>query len=454
LNRPVNILVIGGVAAGPSAAAKAKRINPDATVTLVEAGADVSYGVCELPYLISKEFNNPDDLVIHTAEELAEKKDITVLTRHIVEEIKPVKRIARIKAIESGKVIDFQYDRVILATGATAKSIPQIPSHVSNCFHYTTLNQARTVLEFIDKERPRSVCIIGAGFIGMEAAEAFVSRGLEVTMLFRSELPFPYIEHDGRVLVKDILTASGITLLGSSEVTGVELEGKKIAALRTNQGSVKADLYIQAIGFSPNIKLAREAGIKLGNDGAIVTDQRQMTSIDGVYACGDCTEVMNLVTRKTQMMPFASLASRTGQVAGENAAGGAAIFRGVIPVSALHVFGYEIAQAGNTSTALKDYNFVPVQEQIHSKTRVGFMPGAESIFISLGADRRTGRLLNATIIAKEHASQRINTVALAIRHQLTVDQFLESDFVYTPRLSPLWDPLLIAAKQLKKKISS
>jgi NADPH-dependent 2,4-dienoyl-CoA reductase/sulfur reductase-like enzyme len=230
------------------------------------------------------------------------------------------------------------------------------------------------------------------------------------------------------------------------------MNGTRIESLTTDQGNFTADLYLVAVGFEPNIRLAREAGIKLGNDGAIVTDQRQMTSVDGIYAAGDCSEVLNLTTRKTQMMPFATIASKTGRVAGENAAGGAAVFRGAVPVSVLNIFGYEIAQAGSDLVSLQRHGFRTVHEHITAKTLPEFFADSEPTLVTMTAESRSRRILNANIIADKHAALRMNPVSLAIRRQLTVEEFLESDFVYTPRIAPMRDPLLICAQQLQKKL--
>ena len=452
MNDAPKIIVIGGVAAGPSAAAKARRTNPKARITLYEAGDTVSYGVCEMPYLIDGEIDSPDTLVLFSPGELAKKKKIDVKARHRVHSIDPDERTAEVENLDTGERFSDTYDAAIIATGTSPNTLSTVPSDAENVFTYTNIQAARTFLAHLDEQRPSKVCVIGAGYIGLEVAESLQSRGLSVTVIDADSLPFPYMDEESRKKVAEIVKDAGTELLLDRKIIGVREEYGRVNAVSTNKGDIQADCFIVSVGFSPNVELVTKAGVKLGNDGAIAVDSTQRTNVEGIYAAGDCTEVYNPVTRKTQMLPFATVSSKTGKVAGENAAGGSAEFAGAIPISALKIFEHEIAQAGDDCATLKQEGYRTVTESIDSRTKVGFMPGAEPLYISLSAEAASGRVLNANIIAKENAALRMNTVALAIRHGLTVHDLADGDFMYTPRLAPLWDPVLICAQQLQKKL--
>jgi len=452
MTRPQKIIVVGGVAAGPSAAAKAKRTNPASEVAMYEAGSDVSYGVCEMPYLISGELSSPEDLTLFTPDTLAESKGISVHVRHQAMQIHPIRKTVQIKNLMTGGIEDVKYDKLILALGSKPATIEGVPRRRANVFTLSTLSETEKMLAFLENAKPASVCIGGGGYSGIEAAESFRCRKMKVTMLEAAPFPLPSMDPEARALIAEIIASHGIELKCNTRGGSAVDEHGSVIRLETTTGPVSADMYLIAAGIVPNTLLAKEAGIKLGPHGGIVTDQRQMTSIDSIYAAGDCTEVLNLPTRQTQLLPFATIASKTGRVAGENAAGGHAVFKGAVPVSAIQAFGYEIAQAGSAQRELADARIDAIHAYITAKTRVGFMPGAETILVSMTADRRTRRLLNANVIAREHAAQRINTVAMAVRQAMTIDEYLETDFVYTPRLAPLWDPMLLCAQQLQKQL--
>lgn len=453
-SRSKRIVIIGGIASGPAAAAKAKRIDPTAEVIIYEKGPHVSLGVCELPYLLTGEIPNPDTLIIQTPESLKRDKGVLAFPRHRVEAIFPSRRLIEVRSLGEGISREERYDKLIIASGCRAKTLNEIPTGLDNVFHLKTLSEAIALKTFIHERRPKRVCIVGAGFVGIEAAEAFRIMGLNVDMIFLEERPLPYIDDEGRRIVERILTDNGITLHANQSVLSTTTSGKRLLAVRTSQREIEADVFLIAIGFLPNVEFARAAGIRIGQDGGILTDQRQMTNIDGIYAAGDCTEIRDISTRKTMMMPFASLAYRTARVAGENAAGGSASFKGAVPNSILHVFGYEIAQCGVTVASLKERGFTPVHAHVLAQSRVSFMPGSEPMFVSMTADARSRVILNANIIAKEHAAQRANVAALAIRKHMTIDEFLESDFVYTPRSAPMIDPLHVCARKLQLKSGS
>lgn len=451
---PRRIVVVGGTAAGPAAAARAARVMQEADVLLLEAGHDISYGVCELPYLLSGEIEHPDRLVVHTPDSLAREKRVRVETGRRVTAIHPAARMLDVLDVATDTMHTERYDRLILATGARARTLPVFGTTLANVFTLKSLEDARRVLARITSHAPRRATIVGAGYIGIEVAEALAARGIEVTVVAASAAALPAMDVEAGALLAPMLAAHGIRLMPSSTIIGIRTRENAVHEVRTESETIETDLVMVAAGVEPRTELAREARIRTGGDGGILTDARQMTSVDGIHAAGDCTEVLNLVTGRTQLMPFASLAAHAARVAGENAAGGAASFKGTVPISAVTVFGHEFAQAGCTVDECARAGIDAVHASVVGTTRVGFMPGAQPLMVGLTAERRTHRLLGAVIVAAEHAAQRANVVALAMRQRMNVDAFLEQDLVYTPKLAPLRDPLLVCAEQLRKRLTA
>jgi CoA-dependent NAD(P)H sulfur oxidoreductase len=451
---PRRIVVVGGTAAGPAAAARAARVMQEADVLLLEAGHDISYGVCELPYLLSGEIEHPDRLVVHTPDSLAREKRVRVETGRRVTAIHPAARTLDVLDVATDTMHTERYDRLILATGARARTLPVFGTTLANVFTLKSLEDARRVLARITSHAPRRATIVGAGYIGIEVAEALAARGIEVTVVAASAAALPAMDAEAGALLAPMLAAHGIRLVPSSTIIGIRTRDNAVHEVRTESETIETDLVMVAVGVVPRTELAREARIRTGGDGGILTDARQMTSVDGIHAAGDCTEVLNLVTGRTQLMPFASLAAHAARVAGENAAGGAASFKGTVPISAVTVFGHEFAQAGCTVDECARAGIDAVHASVVGTTRVGFMPGAQPLMVGLTAERRTHRLLGAVIVAAEHAAQRANVVALAMRQRMNVDAFLEQDLVYTPKLAPLRDPLLVCAEQLRKRLTA
>ncbi|MCK5573067.1 MAG: FAD-dependent oxidoreductase, partial [Bacteroidetes bacterium] len=316
------ILVIGGVAAGPSAASKAARVDPRAEVMLFEQGNSVSYGICELPYYVSGEVEE-QSLVVHTPESLYREKRVQVRVGHRVEQIIPHRRIIRVRDLATDSVTEERYDKLILATGARPVRLGVDGEDAENVFYLRSLEDGHAVRRFVDEAGPQNAVIVGGGYIGMEMADALRSRGLAVTLVHRHALPLPGFEKRAREKALDVLEARGVRFVPGAEAEQLEARsGGVVTHVRTTQESCGADLVLLSLGVRPNVRLARECGIRLGPHGGIITDHRQETSRDNIYAAGDCCQVKNLVTNKWMYAPLATIASRAGWTAGENAAGG------------------------------------------------------------------------------------------------------------------------------------
>ncbi|MBI3006166.1 MAG: FAD-dependent oxidoreductase [Ignavibacteriales bacterium] len=446
------ILVVGGVAAGPSAASKAKRVNPNADVTLFEQGEHISYGICELPYYIGNEVKEKEQLITYTPQRLEQVKGVKVKIFHRVEEIRAVKKQLVVRDLDREKVQEYEYDRLVLATGAKSRRLGLDNEDARNVFRVNSLSEGYALKQFIEEEKPLRALIVGGGYIGMEMCEALVNNGIETTLLHQGELPMSGLEQEARKAVLGELVKNGVHFKRNIHCRRLKANEKgNVVAVDTSGGEFSADLVILSLGVEPNVELCASARIHLGPNGGITTDQRQATNVDTIFAGGDCCEVKNLVNNKWMYIPLATTASKQGWVAGENAAGGKATFKGAIRAVAVKVFGLEVAQVGISSEEARQSGFDVVSEHISGDSKISFYPGNAKVFVHLIADKKSRRVLGANVYGGVGSVLRANTLGVAIQQRLTVDEVFRLDMIYSPPFAPLWDPILIAANQLSKR---
>ena len=449
---PKRILVIGGLAAGPSAASKAKRVNPGCEVILFEQGEHVSYGICEIPYFLSGEVER-EKLIANTPQQLHERKGVEVRILHRVEEILPAKRRIVVRDLQSGRVLEESYDRLIVASGSRPKKLNLPGEDSRNVFTLKSLDDGYKLAKHLNTEKPKRAVIVGGGYIGMELCDALRSRDLDVTLVHLHSLPMTGLERETRERVRTQLEKHGIHFIALAKTEGFVVDkSRSVTHVVTNNGTFEADVVIVASGVVPNTELAKHAGIRCGTSGGILTDQRAQTNLDNVFAAGDCCEIKNLVNNKSTYIPLATIASKQGWVAGENAAGGNATFRGAVHAIAVRVFGLEVARVGLSAEEAKESGFDVVTDTITANSRVGMMPGNKKMSITTVADKRTRRLLGVNMTGEDGVVHRANTFAVAIQHKITIDEIQQWDLAYSPPFTPLWDPILVAANSLEKKM--
>lgn len=449
------ILVVGGLAAGPSAASKAKRVNPDAEVILFEKGEHVSYGICEVPYYVGGAVRDLGNLMPFDAAKLGASRGITVKIGHSVEEIQPTKKKVVVRDLDRDKQMEYSYDRLILATGSRPRALGIEGVTARNVFRVKSLSDGIALKKFLDERKPKKGVIVGAGYVGMEMCEALIGKGIEVELLHLHDLPMSGLEEETSKAVLEELLRNGVRFRPRQNVKYLErTDDGQVRSVVTETGSCDCDVLILAIGVEPNTDLALGGRIRIGRNSGILTDERQTTSIDSIFAAGDCCETKNIVTGKHSYMPLATYASRQGRVAGENAVGGRAVFKGAIRAIAVRIFTLEVAQVGISSVEATKANIDFVKVQVTSDTKVGYFPGNEKMDIVAIADRRTGRLLGANVSGGVGSVLRANVLGFAIQQKMTVAQLSQHDMIYSPPFSPLWDPVLVLANQLKKKIDT
>jgi NADPH-dependent 2,4-dienoyl-CoA reductase/sulfur reductase-like enzyme len=431
------LVVVGGVAAGLSAAARARRIDPRLEITVLEQGPVISYGACGLPYFVEGRVREARELVVHTPEYFRKDRNIEVRTGARVVSISHPRREV---VLADGRRV--RYERLVISTGARPGSAGIAGADQPHVFRLHTIEDAERMRAFLRERRPRRAVVIGAGYIGVEMADALRRNGLRVTVLERG--PNALLRDDGEttLAVRRQLERHGVELRMEVEVRAIEPD--RVA-------DVPCDMVVLAAGFKPNTELAAEAGVEVGRSGAIRASDRMETNLHGVYAAGDCAEVVHLVTGRPVSFPLGTTANKTGRVAGANAAGGRERFPGVVGTSIVGIFGMAFATTGLSVEQARAESFSPLAARIEGLSRPRYFEGRKTT-VELVADRNTRRLLGGSVIGEEGAAGRINVVATALHARMCVDDFEQLDLSYSPPFAPVWDPLLIAARQLAKML--
>jgi len=426
------LLVVGGVAAGLSAAARARRLDPRLEITVLEKGPVISYGACGLPYLVEGRVRQPRDLIVYTPEYFRKERNIAVRTGARVADIAHARREVR---LESGERL--RYDRLVLATGARCSTSAIAGADRPNVFTLHTLEDAERLRCFLRDSRPRRAAVIGAGYIGVEAADALRRNGLRVTVFERTQHALLRDDANFTAAVSKQLEAHGVELRCGVSVDSID--------------NLDADMVVIAAGFRPNVELAAEAGAEIGRTGAIRTDDRMETNVRGIFAAGDCAETNHLVTGRPAWIPLGTTANKTGRVAGANAAGARERFPGVAGTCIVSIFGMGFAATGLSEAQARAEGLSPVAARIEGRARPAYFGGTPTT-VELVAERATGRLLGGSVVGEQDAAGRINVIAAALTARMRLDDFEQLDLAYSPPFATVWDPLLIAAQQLRKSL--
>ena len=428
--------------------ARRRRDPEDLDIVAFERGPYTSYSACGIPYFVGDLLSDIDGLVARSPDE-HRKNGIDVRTGHEVVAIDVNKRRVRVRDLAGGgDERDEPFDQLVVAAGSVP-SRPDVPGvDADGIFGVQTLADGVSVRRAVDELEPRRAVVVGGGYVGLEMAEALVRRGLEVALVDRTEQPMAStLDLDMGELVADAVRAVGVTLHLGEAVDGFEADNGSVRAVRTANRSLPADIVILGLGVRPNIALAREAGIAIGNKGGIVTDPRMETSVGGVWAAGDCVESVDRITGLPIVVALGTHANKQGRVVGINATGGDVRFPGVVGTAVSKICVYEVARVGLTEREAADLERDVVAAKIESTSRAGYYPGAAPIKVKVVADRPGGRLVGAQIVGAEGAAKRIDVLATAIWNRMTVDEVASLDLSYAPPFSPVWDPVLVAARK-------
>ncbi len=448
-------MVIGGVAAGLSAASRARRVNPRLEILVFEKGPDISYSACGLPYFISGKVREADSLRVYSPEFFRTRRNIQVFSGHEVTEISASRRRVTVVPPSGAKLQEVAYDRLVVATGAEPAR-PAIPGlDLGGVFHVNDLQATLAFERFLEAERPATAAIIGGGYIGLEMADALKSRGLQVTLIERSAGLFEAVDADIVSPIEAELARAGVRVMKGAPVTALVGDrtgrARRVVCESLPAQSAEVDCVVLATGVRPRVKLAEAARIQVGSTGAIAVNEFMETNEAAVFAAGDCAEALHRVTGRPAYFPLGTTANKQGRVAGENAAGGRARFRGVVGTAVCKVFSLEVARTGLNTAEAGQAGFRVCSATIQAPARARYL-GGQNLTVKLIADRASGRLLGAQIVGAEGVAKRIDILATALYAGLTVADVAELDLSYAPPFSTVWDPVLIAAQQLLHEV--
>ncbi|MEU2583681.1 FAD-dependent oxidoreductase [Streptomyces avermitilis] len=444
------LVVIGGDAAGMSAASQARRLKGPDTLEIVafERGHFTSYSACGIPYWVGGDVTEREQLIARTPEE-HRARDIDLRIRTEVTEIDVEGARVRSRDLASGAESWTSYDKLVIATGARPIR-PQLPGVDAPGVHgVQTLDDGQALLDTLAATQGRRAVVVGAGYIGVEMAEALIKRGYEVTVVNRSKEPMATLDPDMGALVHKAMEGLGITMVNDAEVTELPTgDDGRVRAVATEDADYPADVVVLGIGVRPETTLAKAAGLPLGEHHGLLTDlAMRVRGHENIWAGGDCVEVLDLVSGSERHIPLGTHANKHGQVIGANVGGGYATFPGVVGTAVSKVCDLEIARTGLRE---KDARRVGLQFEavtVESTSRAGYYPGAEPMTVKMLAERRTGRLLGVQIVGGEGAGKRVDIAAVALTAGMTVEQMTALDLGYAPPFSPVWDPILVAARK-------
>jgi len=371
---------------------------------------------------------------------------------HEVDEIDAAGRSVRVRDLTSGRSRWESYDQLLIATGAVP-ICPDLPgSDAIDICGVNTLESGLEIRRRLDTGDIKRAVVVGGGYIGLEMAEALVRRGLEVSLIDRSSQVMGTLDEDMGALVSQALRDSGVTLHLEEELRSFRTADGKVTGIVTDKRTLPADMVILGLGVRPNTALAKAAGIPLGEKGAIRVNPRMETGIAGIWAAGDCAESFHLVSRRPFFIALGTVANRHGRVAGINLGGGYATFPGVLGTAVTKICQVEVARTGLQEKELGELGIEWVSAVIKSRTKAGYFPGAGEITVKVLAERGSGRLLGGQIVGMEGSAKRIDTLATALHAGFTVEEMINLDLGYAPPFSPVWDPVVIAAREAAKKL--
>ncbi len=445
---PDRLLIIGGNAGGMTAATWARRQSPSAEITVVERSLDVAYSECGMPYVFGGQIASLNSLVRYQPQELVQKYQLKILNQSSVESLNLSSQFAEVQSLSSNQTSRISFDYLILATGAKANR-PNIEGlNLTGVFTLRHMPEARKIDEYLKTTNPRRAVILGAGYVGLEMAEALQTRGIEVTVIEQSQKLLGCFDGELKAQIVNELTNQKVKLVLGETLHGI-VGRQRVEHVTTSSGIINTDLVIIAVGISPEISLAHASNIRLGASGAIAVKDTLQTNFLNVYAAGDCAEANHIVLDKPYYLPLGTTANKQGRIAGINAVGGRAGFAGIVGTQAVKVFDLEIATTGLSFDEANKMGFWAKVVSSRSVSRAGYYPGAERIDTTLIYDERTGRLLGGQMLGREGVAKRIDVIATALYGRMKIEDLLQLDLSYAPPFAPVWDPILYTVRNVK-----
>jgi NADPH-dependent 2,4-dienoyl-CoA reductase/sulfur reductase-like enzyme/rhodanese-related sulfurtransferase len=445
------LLVIGGVAAGPKTAAKARRCDPDMEIVVYQEEDDISYAGCGLPYYISGVIKEREDLISRTPGKFAQE-GIKILKNRRIEGIDIPKREVSGRKIGSGETFTDRFDRLVLATGAYPIR-PKIEGiELGNVFYLRSIFDADAIFEKIRTESIRNVVIAGGGYIGLEMAESLLHLGKNVTVVELAPQILTLFDEDFAGILRQYLERKGVKVFTSEGIQAMRGKEGKVTYVQTVAREIEADVVLMSLGIRPQVELAIQARLRIGETGAIWVNEKMETSAEGVYAAGDCAETTHLVTGKRVWIPLGSTANKQGRVVGTNVCGGNSTFPGVMGTAVFQTFEFNVAKTGLSMREAEKEGFHPVQSIVRGFDRAHYYPGRKESTLKVIADEKTGRVLGGQAIGEGPSDKFIDILAMALHGKMTCQELASVDLAYAPPFSPVLSPIIVAANVLMNKL--
>lgn len=443
------LVVIGGDAAGMSAASKVRREKPEWEIVVFERSPHTSYAACGIPYYIADQVKNSDSLIARTPETFFNDYQIQAKVFHEVLHIDTVNQRIQVMDLLSKAKFWEGYDELLIATGA-APNRPALPGlNAHGVFALSTLQSGIAARDFIDKKKPKKAIIVGGGYVGIEMAEALLGRQMEVTLIDRSSQLMRTLDTNMAKILAEYMTGKGVVVrLGESLTNIYADENNNVKQIETDKVKLDAEVVILGIGITPRSDLAKEAGIKLGDAGAILVNRQMQTSIKHVWAAGDCATSFHILKEKESFRALGTIANKQGLCAGSNISGEEMEFPGVLGTAITKFQDMEIARTGLSESEAQELDLDYVATTIKSSNFASYYPGSAPIHVKLLARRDNKRIIGCQIVGFEGSAKRIDTIAASIIGKLTVFDLAYMDLSYAPPFSGVWDAVQIAARRL------
>ncbi len=447
----MRFVIIGGDAAGMSAASRAGRLQPDTEIIVFEQTEDVSYSACGMPYNIANPDSPVEDLVVRSAKVFREKQGIDLRTGHRVTAIDREEKLVKGETAE-GDTFECNYDKLLIATGASPV-IPDLPGiENEGVLPLKKLEDGRILKAYLTEHNVKKAVIIGMGYIALEMADSLRTRDVEVTMVKPRSRLLPWLNEKLSDVVWKELEDNGVEIYSGHTINSISKTNNTLT-VHCDDRDFRCQLVLPAIGVKPCSELAKEAGLKTSIHDAISVDRFTNTGDPDIYSAGDCADAYHVVTGKKSWVPLAVQANRAGRAVADNIFGDGLELQGIAGSAMFRVFGLEVARSGLNPHEAGEHGFDPVEITIESRSRAHAHPGNTTMHVAMVGDKQTGRLLGAQMVGREGVAHRIHAVAVALHAGMTVADFWQCDLAYAPPFSPVWDPLLTAANQLSKKVT-
>jgi len=452
------IVIVGGVAGGASAAARARRVDEHAQIVLFERDEFVSFANCGLPYYVGGEIKDREDLLVATVDMLKARFNIDIRTFSEVVKIDRAGKTVRVKNRVTSEEYDETYGKLLLAPGAAPIRPPLEGIDLDTIFTVRNIPDTDRIKQFLDTRAPESAVVVGGGFIGLEMAEQLVNRGVRVSIVEMLDQVMPPMDYDMACIVHERLIEKGVELRLGDGVKGVRKQGEKTVVTTQSGAELPCDLVVLSIGVRPENGLAKDAGLDLGERGGILVNDRMQTSDPDIYAVGDAVEVKDFVSGTKAMIPLGGPANRQARIAADNMLGRSATYRGTQGTAVVRVFDLTVASTGMSEKLCKRLGVDHLVSYTHSGSHAGYYPGAEMMAVKLVFAPGGGKVLGAQIIGKDGADKRIDVIAMAIQGGMTVFDLEEAELAYAPPFGSAKDPVniagFVAANMLKGDFST